>query len=292
MSPEIQAMENVRPGYRRWLRGTMIFLAILVVARFVLELAGVPPTGTRYLSSTAAVLLAAIYLGSVAPLRRVTKFVQLIVPAIVLSAWTVGWVILATIISAVLHLERSHFAEKEDYGNFAHLGRHLLGHIVELVFFAVLILVLMAIPFLLRRWPVAVGPVAVLGALVIMRYWVEAMGIEAWRAAAWSSTVGVILSAFYLGGVGPRLGVTEPKQLLAPALVIGWSWRLWVFIATVFAALAPYYKTHFFDPSQGNVAIRLIRFLGFSVVEGFVAGLIVWGIAVWIACATRPAAET
>jgi hypothetical protein len=66
---------------------------------------------------------------------------------------------------------------------------------------------------------------------------------------------------------------------------------LWVFIAAVFSALVPFYKTHFFDPSRGNVAIRLAQFLGGSVVEGFVAGLILWGIAVWISRATRPAAE-
>jgi hypothetical protein len=69
--------------------------------------------------------------------------------------------------------------------------------------------------------------------------------------------------------------------------VLGWTWRLWVFIATVVSALVPFYKTHFFDPTQGRVPARLAQFLGGSVVEGFIAGLIVWGIAVWIARVTR-----
>jgi len=70
------------PSSLRWLAGALVFLALLVVARFVLEIAGVPHAGTRYLSSSAAVLLAAIYLGAVAPLRGVTKFVQLILPSV------------------------------------------------------------------------------------------------------------------------------------------------------------------------------------------------------------------
>jgi hypothetical protein len=73
--------------------------------------------------------------------------------------------------------------------------------------------------------------------------------------------------------------------------VLGWTWRLWVFIATVVSALLPFYKTHFFDPSRGNVPVRLLGSLGSTVVEGFIAGLIVWGIAAWIACANREATE-
>jgi hypothetical protein len=34
--------------------------------------------------------------------------------------------------------------------------------------------------------------------------------------------------------------------------------------------------------------VRLLGALGATVVEGFIAGLLVWGIAVWIACATQP----
>lgn len=291
MSPADQGTEPGRPDYTGWLRGTLTFLAVLVVARFVLEVAGVPGAYTKFVSSMAGVFLAAIYLGAVAPLRGVKKFVQLVLPAVIVAAWTVGWVILATLISAVFRLTRSHFAGKEDYGNWGHLGRHILGHLVGLGVFAVVVLILMAIPFLLRHWPVTVGPAALLGALVIIRYWVEAMGLEPWRAAAWSSTVGVLLCGFYLGGVGPRLGLTAAKQLLVPGLVLGWTWRLWVFIATAFAALVPFYKTHFFDPSKGRVAIRLAQLLGGSVIEGFIAGLLVWGIAVWISRAARSAAE-
>jgi hypothetical protein len=291
MSQAAQRNKQARADYRCWLQGSLIVLAILVVVRLVLEIAGVPGGVTRFVSSTVAMLLAALYLGAVAPLRGVKKFVQLILPAVVVAAWTVGWIILATLVSGVFRLEHSHFAEREDYGNWGHLGRHIFGHVVEIGIFAVVILILMAVPFLLRRWPVTVGPAALLGALVIVRYWVEAMGLEPWRASAWSSTVGVLLCGFYLGGIGPRLGGATPKQLLAPALALGWTWRLWVFVATVFAALVPFYKTHFFDPSTGNVPIRLARFLGASVVEGFIAGLIVWGIAVWIARATRSVTE-
>jgi hypothetical protein len=269
----------------------LIFLAVLVVARFVLEIAGVAHTVTRFVSSSAGVFLAAIYLGAVAPLRRVTRFVQLIVPAIVVSAWMVAWVILATLVAAVFRLERTHFAEQADYGNWGHLGQHILDHLMEGGVVAVVVLILMAIPYFLRHWPVTVGPGALLGALVVMRYWLEAMGLEQWRAAAFSSTVALILCGFYLGGVGPYLGRAAAGSLLAPALVLGWTWRLWVFIATAMSALVPFYKTHFFDPTQGRVAVRLAQILATSVVEGFIAGLIVWGIALWIARATRsPAA--
>jgi hypothetical protein len=57
------------------------------------------------------------------------------------------------------------------------------------------------------------------------------------------------------------------------------------------SALLPFYKTHFFDPSRGDVVVRLAEALVGTVVEGFIAGLIVWGIAAWIACATREATE-
>lgn len=55
-------------------------------------------------------------------------------------------------------------------------------------------------------------------------------------------------------------------------------------------ALLPFYKTHFFDLTQGRVALRLLQFVGFGVlVEGLVWGIIVWLIARWIASATRSA---
>ncbi len=113
--------------WRNWLRGSLVFLALLTVARLVLEVAGVPHNLTRYLSSSAAIFLVAIYLGAVAPLRGVSRFAQLLLPAVVVAAWTGGWSILATVISALLRLERSHFAEPEDYGNLAHLGLRKLA---------------------------------------------------------------------------------------------------------------------------------------------------------------------
>jgi len=275
------------PNYRRWLRGTLIFLALLTIGRLVLEVAGFPHTATRYISSSAGIFLAAIYLGAIASVRGVTRFVQLVLPALVVAVWSGGWAILATVISAVFRLERSHFAEPEDYGNWRHLGHHLVGHLVEIVIFAGVVLVLMAVPFLLRRWPITVGPGALLGGLVIVRYWVEALEVEPARAAAWSSTVGILLCGFYLGGLGRRFDLDSGGRLLFPALVLGWTWRFWAFLAAV---LSLFYKTHFFDPSQGRVPVRLAGLLGASLVEGLVAGLLVWGIAVWIARATRPAA--
>lgn len=192
----------------------------------------------------------------------------------------------------MFRLPRSHFAEPADYGNWAHLGRHVLGHVAEAGIFFLLVLILMATIHFLRRWPVTVGPAAVLGALVIIRFWVEAMGVAPTSAAAWSSTVGVLVCGLYLGGIGPRLGLITPRQLLGPALVIGLVWRFWVFLAMLFAAALPFYKTHFFDPTAGRVVERLLMFFVAGLaLEGFVAGLVVWGIAVWIARATRPATE-
>jgi hypothetical protein len=270
----------------------MFFLAALVVARFVLEVAGVPATVTRYLSSTVGLVLAAIYLAAIGPLKRgMLKFSQLILPALLLSAWTVGWVILATLVSGAFRLERSHFAGRADYGNWGHLGFHIFEHVVEIGVLFVVVLVLMAFVHTLWRWPVTVGPGVMLGALVIVRYWLEAMGLPALRTAPWSSTVGILIAAFYLGGVGPRLGLTAGRQLFVPALVLGWTWRVWVFIATLMSALLPFYKTHFFDPSLSNVPMRLAKALAGTVVEGFIAGLIVWGIAAWIAGATREATD-
>jgi hypothetical protein len=279
-------------AYKRLLNRILVFLAVLVVARFVLEITGTPTAVTRYLSSTAGLVLAAIYLAAIGPLKRGTlKFSQLILPALLLSAWTVGWVILFTLVSGVFRLERSHFAGRADYGNWGHLGFHIFEHVVEIGILFVVVLALMALVHLLWRWPVTVGPGVMLGALVIVRYWLEAMGVPWSNTVAWSSTMGILIAAFYLGGVGPLLGLAGGRQLLVPALVLGWTWRLWVFIATVMSALLPFYKTHFFDPSQGNVPIRLVGALAGTVVEGFIAGLIVWGIAAWIACATREATD-
>jgi hypothetical protein len=292
MSPESEEVTTQRKPHVGLLYRVMLFLAALVVARFVLEVAGVPHSATRYLSSTAGLFLAAIYVAALAPLRGgMKKFRQLLLPALLLSAWTAGWVVVATLVSGIFRLERSHFALPSDYGNWGHLGHHVLEHVLEIGVFFVLVVILMGITHFLWRWPVIVGPGALLGALVIMRYWVEAMGLEAWRAAAWSSTVGVMLAAFYLGGMGPRVGRSTAMQLLIPSLILGWVWRFWVFLATVMSAAIPFYRTHFFDPTGGHVLARLAGFLVFGVVvEGFVAGLIVWWIAVWIARATRPVA--
>ena len=265
------------------MKGTLILLALVVVARFITEVAGVSHDTTRFISSSVATLLAAIYLGAVAPLRGITRFRQLVVPAIVVSAWTGGWVILFTIISAVFRLERSHYAEPEDYGNVRHLAGHLVGHLVEIVVISIVILVLMAIPFFLRGWPVTVGPVTILGALVITRFWFEAMNVDPARSAALSSTVGVVLCAIYLGGVGPKMGI---DSLLGPALIIGFGWRLWTYLAVLVSAI-PAFHTHFFDSSRGHVATRLAGLLGINIVAGIVAGLVVWGIASWISRATQ-----
>jgi hypothetical protein len=266
----------------------MTVLVALVVARLVLELVGVPQNVARFVSSTVGLPLVAIYVAAVGPLRGgLHKFSQLFLPALILSVWTEACIIVVTIIAAVLRLSRSHFAESEDFGNWGHLGRHLLGHAIEAGMFFVIVLLLMAIVHTLWRWPITVAPGALLGVFVIMRFWTEAMGLEPLRTAAWSSTLLVFLSAFYLGGVGARAGLTKARQLLVPSLVLGWTWRCWVYLATVFAALVPFFKTHFFDRTHGDIPVRLARALASSVVEGFIAGLLLWGIAVWIACATR-----
>jgi hypothetical protein len=277
----------------RLLYRVMIFLAGVVIVRFVLELAHLSPDVARYISATAAMLLAAIYVAAVVPLRGgLLKFHQLLLPALLLSAWTRAWIIVVTVISAVFRLEHSHYAARGDYGNWSHLGQHLVGHIVALGVFFVVIVVLMALIHVLWRWPVTVAPGTMLGAFVIMRYWTEAMGVAAWRSAAWSSTVLILVSAFYLGGVGARQGLTDARKLLIPSLVLGWTWRLWVYLATLFAAVVPFQNVHFFDSTQGDVVLRLLQLLGFGVIEGLIAGIIVWGIAVWIARATWPQAAT
>lgn len=250
MSPESPA--GARTTYSHLLRGAMAFLAVLVVARFVMEVAGLPHDMARYISSTVGLLFVALYVAALAPLRGgMQKFSQLLLPALLLSAWTVAWVIVATVISAVFHLGRSHFAEKEDFGNWAHLGRHLVGHVVETAVLFVVILLLMTVVHFLWRWPVTVAPGVMLGVFVIMRYWTEAMGVEAWRTAAWSSTVLVLLSGLYIGGIGPLLGLKSAREFLLPSLGLGWTWRFWVYLATVFGALVPFYKTHFLIPPKG-----------------------------------------
>ena len=109
MSP-IHETEQARPQYRRLLRGPMIVLALVIIVRFVLEAAGVSLDTTRFLSASVVSGLAMVYVGAVAPLRGVTKFRQLALPALVLSAWLGGWTALALTISGVFRLPGSHFA--------------------------------------------------------------------------------------------------------------------------------------------------------------------------------------
>ena len=286
MSLASSKLGRLLPQSLRWLTATLVFLALVVVTRFVLEVVGVSPSVARFVSGTAALCLAAIYLGAVAPLRGVQRFTQLLLPATLLAFWTQGWVILATLVAGVFRLERSHFAGPEEFGNWANLGKHMAAHLVAAIIFTILVLILMASTHFLRRWPITVGPATVLGELVVIRYWVEAMGVTPFRAAGWSSTVALLVCGFYLGGLGSRFGLHSAPRLLMPALVLGWMWRYWVFLASLFGAAIPFYKTHFFDPSGGQVFLRLAKFLGASAIEGLVAGLVVWGIAVWISCAT------
>jgi hypothetical protein len=267
-------------------------MTVLIVGRFVLEIAGVPETITRYFSSTAGIFLAAIYLAAVGPLRGgLQRLKDVPLPALLLSAWTVGCVVILTVLSALLHLERSHFAVKEDYGNLGNLGQHLVGHLIELVSFFVLTSIIMVGIQTLWRWPVTVGPAAFIGTLVIIRFTLEAMGVDVARTNAYSSTIGVLVSAFFLGAMAPRVGYTTSRQLLVPSLAIAFAWRFWILLVTLLSALVPFFKTHFFDPSEGQVAVRLLKFFaGGVVMEGFIVGLLVWGIAVWISRATRPVA--
>ena len=163
-----------------------------------------------------------------------------------------------------------------------------MGHVAEIGVLFVIVLLLMTIVHILWRWPIAVAPGALLGVFVIMRFWTETMGLGPLRTAAWSSSLLVLLGAFYVGGVGARSGLIAARQFLAPSLALGWAWRLWVYLATLLAAGAPFFKTHFFDRSRGNIPVRLLELLGASVIEGLLAGLLIWGIAVWMAKATRP----
>ncbi len=275
-------------SYRSWLAGPFAFIALLIVVRFVLEILGTPHQLTEYFSSTGAVYLVAIYLGAVAPLRGVRRSWGIVLPGVLLAAWAQGWVILFTLISGGLHLERSHFAVPQDWGNWGHLMRHVLEHLVEIAPVAIIVLVLMAAMLVLWRWPVTVGPGAVLGALVVIRFWSEAMHMPPVVSSAWSSTVAFLLCGLFLGAMGSLTGLSSPRKLLIPALVIGWAWRFWIFVAVLMGAAFPYMKTHFYSSAQSHPLIYLLRFLAVEViVVGLIAGLIEWGIASWIAGALR-----
>jgi polyferredoxin len=87
------------------------------------------------------------------------------------------------------------------------------------------------------------------------------------------------------------MGLTSPRQFLAPALALGFVWRLWIFLAALVSVVLGY-KSHFFDPSEGRVVFRLLEFLAAEVmVVGLAAGLLVLGIASWVSRATRPLGE-
>jgi hypothetical protein len=285
---DVAAQGPSRLRYRPWLVGSFLFIALLIVVRFFLEIFGVSHQLTQFLSSTGAVYLVAIYLGAVAPLRGVRRSWRIVLPGVLLAAWTQGWVILFTLISGGLHLERSHFAEPQDWGNRGHLMHHVLEHIVEIAPVAIVVLVLMAATLALWRWPITVGPGAVLGALVVIRFWSEAMGMSPVVSSAWSSTVAFLLCGLFLGGVGHMAGLSTPRKLLVPALVLGWAWRFWIFVAVLMASASPYMKTHFYSGANGRPLVYLVRFLSIDVIlVGLIAGLIEWGIASWIAAALR-----
>ncbi len=289
MSP-IHEAEPARPRYRRLLRGPTILLAVVILGRFVLEAAGVPLDATRFLSASVVGALAIIYVGAVAPVCGVTRFRQLAFPAFILSAVLGGGTALTLLISGLLRLPGSHFAHASAplYPRF---WFHVFEHVAVIPFASLTTLGAMAIPYLLHRWPVTVAPATVLGSLIILRSAAEAMDLSPTTASALSSSVGLVLSSLYLGGIGPRMGVTSPRQLLAPALALGLVWRLWIFLAALVSVVLRY-RTHFFDPSEGRVVFRLLEFLaGEVIVVGLAAGLLVWGIASWLSRATRPLGE-
>ncbi len=272
-----------------WLTGPFAFIALLIIARFLLEIFGMPHQITRYLSATGAVFLVAIYLGAVAPLRGVRKSWEILLPGVLLAVWEQAWVILFTIVSGALRLQRSHFAEPQDWGNWRHLAHHVFAHLAEIVPTSIVILVLMAAMLVLWHWPITVGPAAVLGALVVIRFWSEAMKLNPIVSSAWSSSVAFLLCGFFLGGVGASIGLSSFRRLFVPAMVLGWTWRFWILVAVLMGAATPHYQTHFYTGPHRDVFSHLISFLGVEVViVGFIAGLVEWGIASWTASALRP----
>jgi len=285
-----ETAEHAPPDYRRWLRGPLILIAALIVVRFVLEALMVSKDITRYFSASVVGGMVIIYLGAVAPLRGIRKAKQLVLPALVFEAWAGVWSALALTIAGVFRLPGSHFADAPGpFQNWQHLAQHILfGHLAGSVLLGFPItLGVMSLMFALRRWPIIVAPSAVLGGLVILRFAAEAMDFAPTTAAAWSSTVGALLCALYVGGTARSSGFASARQLVAPSLVLGLMWRFWVFLAGLLSA-APLYHTHFFDRSQGPLGIHLLRFFALQVIAGIAAGMIVWGIASWAFYALRP----
>lgn len=289
MSP-IHETAPARPRYRRLLRGPTILLAVVVLGRFALEAAGLPLDATRFLSANVLGALAIIYVGAVAPLCGVTRFRQLAFPAFILSAGLGGWTALTLLVSGLLHLPGSHFAHVSG-SLYPRLWFHVFEHVAVIPFASLATLGMMAIPYFLRRWPVTVAPATVLGGLVILRFAAEAMDLAPTTASSLSPGVGLVLCALYLGGIGPRMGLTSPQRFLAPALALGLVWRLWIFLAALVSVVLGY-KSHFFDPSEGRVVLRLLEFLAGEVIGvGLAAGLLVLAIASWASRATRPLGE-
>lgn len=282
-----QGISEVQPRYKDWLRVPLLLITAVLIGRFVLEAAGVSREITRLVSASVGVFLLLFYLGAVAPLRGITRFRQLCLPMLVWSAWVWGLDALILTISGLVHLPGSHFAEvAAPFHNWAHFGLHVLSHFALIVVFYPIELGLVALLLYLHRWPVIVAPSAILGGIVTLRFTAETMHFAPTTASAWSSSVGVLLGALYLGGAGARSGYVSARQFLAPSLALALVWRLWVYLAVLASAAGA--KTHFFDPSGGQVGLRLLESLGLQIGVGIVAGLLVWGIAVWTWYATRP----
>jgi hypothetical protein len=272
-----------------WLTGPFAFIALLIVARFTLEVLGTPHQITRYLSSTGAIFLVAIYLGAVAPLRGVQKSWQIVLPGVLLAAWAQGWVILFTIISAILRLGRSHFAEPQDWGNSRLLTHHILAHLAEIVPTSIVVLVLIAAMMVLWHWPITVGPGAVLGMLVVIRFWSEAMNLSPMVCAAWSSSVAFLLCGIFLGGIGEVCGFSSRRRLFLPAMVLGGTWRFWILVAVLTESASPNYGTHFHNLARDHSFSYALSFLGIHIVAaGLLAGFVEWGVASWTVAAMRP----
>ena len=142
----------------------------MIIVRFVLEAAGVSLDTTRFLSASVVSALAIIYVGAVAPLRGVTRFRQLALPALVLSAWLGGWTALALIISGVFQLPGSHFAHAPPEPLYPSFWFHVFEHVAVIPFASLATLGVMAIPYFLHRWPVTVAPASVLGGLVTLAF--------------------------------------------------------------------------------------------------------------------------
>lgn len=285
--PADQTQHRLR--YGPWLAGSFAFISLVIIARFGLEMFGVSHQTTRYLSSTGAVFLVAIYLGAVTPLRGVQRSWQIVMPGVLLAAWTQGWVILFTLISGRLRLTQSDFADPQDWGNWRHLGHHVLAQIAQAVPISIIILVLMAAMLVLWHWPITVGPGALMGALVVIRFQAETMNLDPLISSALNSIVPFLLCGFFLGGVGALTGLSSPRRLFLPAMVLGWTWRFWIFVVALIGAAIPYNGALSHRPADGHLSLHFLASIGMQTVTvGLVAGLIEWAISSWTASVVLP----